>query len=317
MHVFFMVPFVLFLAIGFSPESRAKECRPGHSLICPEGKSRLTGRPCRSACKPGQDSAKACLTSIPAAGHSTISCRNIIYHVYMPAGCRAGGCGMIFDVPGRYMKASTQAANTRIPSIGNARGYIVVVPEAPDYDWTDDLYPLVAGFMREARDRWDADRDRLHLTGFSQGGAMSWYFACRHSDLVASVAPLSYHSRSWCTAADFQNGPVSILYAHGHEDGIVPWEEGTPASVNRVLQGTPHEKTSAHVVSSDNLHTRTRYTTVRGATFDFLEHDYTDGLSRGHCIFGSTESGWFSCNQNVDQSWGEMAVEFFADHPRP
>ena len=31
---------------------------------------------------------------------------------------------------------------------------------------------------------FDVDRDRVHFTGFSQGGFMTWKFICDHADIV-------------------------------------------------------------------------------------------------------------------------------------
>lgn len=36
---------------------------------------------------------------------------------------------------------------------------------------------------------WQIDPMRIHMTGFSQGGALSWRFICDHADVLASVAP--------------------------------------------------------------------------------------------------------------------------------
>ncbi|GIS33212.1 MAG: hypothetical protein Ct9H90mP4_11260 [Gammaproteobacteria bacterium] len=34
--------------------------------------------------------------------------------------------------------------------------------------------------------------ERIHITGFSQGGYMSWRFICKYSDVLASAGPLAY-----------------------------------------------------------------------------------------------------------------------------
>jgi poly(3-hydroxybutyrate) depolymerase len=38
---------------------------------------------------------------------------------------------------------------------------------------------------------WKVDPKKVHIMGYSQGGAMAWRFACKYPELITSAAPLS------------------------------------------------------------------------------------------------------------------------------
>src|SRR5258708_39684068 len=84
--------------------------------------------------------------------------------------------------------------NTNLRTLGEDAGYLVVhpnaVPAPPLSSWTpstDD--PKVFAFVQLAVSTLRADTKRLHMTGFSEGGFMTYRFLCDHADYFASVAP--------------------------------------------------------------------------------------------------------------------------------
>src|SRR6185503_12092848 len=63
------------------------------------------------------------------AGHQTISCpMGVTMDVEISEACAAGGCGMIWDVPGYTMTADVQDTHTRMRTLAPPLGYIVVQP---------------------------------------------------------------------------------------------------------------------------------------------------------------------------------------------
>jgi polyhydroxybutyrate depolymerase len=68
------------------------------------------------------------------------------------------------------------------------------------------------------------DPRRIFAAGFSNGGILAYRLACRLSDVLAAVAPVS--------AAYFADGcrpsePVSVIHIHGSADEAVPFAGGT------------------------------------------------------------------------------------------
>jgi hypothetical protein len=50
--------------------------------------------------------------------------------------------------------------------------------------------------------------------------------------------------------------------------------------------------------------------------FDFLEHDYANDFTQGHCIPGGTDGGFISCIRGGNLDWGPVVLQWFEDHPK-
>ena len=133
-----------------------------------------------------------CLPS-PHVGHQVYACNGFNFDVEVPAGCLDGGCGLIIDVPGRTMDAAMQDANTGMRARGDASGYVVIQPNANPAPPQSTFNPTPADdaklydFFTRAIAVYRSDPHRIHMTGFSEGGFMTWRFLCDHADLFASI----------------------------------------------------------------------------------------------------------------------------------
>jgi polyhydroxybutyrate depolymerase len=77
--------------------------------------------------------------------------------------------------------------------------------------------------LQELRTRNDVDPERLFLTGFSNGGIMTYAYACARPGMFAAIAPMAGSNISRCFPAE----PLSILHQHSDPDGVVPYD-GAP-----------------------------------------------------------------------------------------
>ena len=116
------------------------------------------------------------------------------------------------------MNGDKQNANTGLAELGRKNNYVVVQPSAPGGSWNASHYPKVYDFLNQNIEAWNIDKNRVHFTGFSQGSMMTWHFVCNYSDLIASAAPIAYHSSSLCFGSGKKNPPISILYHTGRSD---------------------------------------------------------------------------------------------------
>jgi polyhydroxybutyrate depolymerase len=66
------------------------------------------------------------------------------------------------------------------------------------------------------------DRDRVFLTGYSNGGMLTYLFTCDHADLLAGAASIAGTNLTGCDPSD----PVSFLQVSGTDDEIVPVDGG-------------------------------------------------------------------------------------------
>lgn len=255
---------------------------------------------------------QGCITDVGPAEHLVFEgCgAGITYNVSVPDRCLQYACGLIFDVHGWTMSGDIQEANTGIAAIGRLEGYIVVQPSAPDKSWSSSDYPLVADFMSLAIRVWRVEQRRVHFTGFSQGGGMTFWMRCNRADILASVAP-SALSGSACS-----NGarPVPTLYIQGNNDIFV-----SEASKNQTIQSfvQAYGLDQGRVFFTSPGHTWTHYTNATGFTFGTLVHNYTSYGVNGHCVMGSLDpEGGYGCDQPTSLSHGRAVVNFFKIHAK-
>jgi polyhydroxybutyrate depolymerase len=74
--------------------------------------------------------------------------------------------------------------------------------------------------IAEVQRRPDADPKRLYLTGFSNGGIMTYTMACARPGKFTAVAPIAGTNLSGCAPKE----PVSLLHMHGNPDPTVPYD---------------------------------------------------------------------------------------------
>jgi poly(3-hydroxybutyrate) depolymerase len=252
---------------------------------------------------------------------------------------------VIVDVHGLTMSAAMEDANTELRARGGAAGYIVIQPNAnpaPPQSAFDAAMddPKIFDFLTRAIAVYHADTHRVHMTGFSQGGFMTWRFLCNHADLFASVAPgaaanncpptLPQPACSF-TGSEVPSQPIPVLYMHGSQDtNYVPY---SCAQLQIDAMVSAWGMTSNGVIASSPTYRRTRYSSASGALLEFISHDYTSNAQvplisqtklLGHCFPGSTDPGGqpgqlfsFKCEQAASFTWGAEVVAFFQAHPRP
>ena len=269
-----------------------------------------------------------CITDVSAKPDHVFDCSGLKFNVSVPAACVKFACGVVFDIHGLTMNGLMENNNTKLSELGDKYGYIVVHPNAPGSpptsSWTaasDD--PKVFDFMQRTIKAFHVDDKRVHFTGFSQGGDMSWRFICDHSDVIASAAPAAFTLSAQENCFSKGKAPpreMPMLYMHGTKDALVNFSGAitTRDTVIGILGMTQQA-----VVETDSSHIWTRYSDAKGTVFEFIQHDYTGAaLIQGHCYPGSTDPGGvpgqlfsFKCDQTAAFNWGEAAMQFFLAHP--
>jgi polyhydroxybutyrate depolymerase len=273
---------------------------------------------------------EGCVTSV-ATGHQRFPCQGLVHDVNVPEQCVSEPCGLVVDIHGLTMSANLQEENTHLRTIGARHGYIVVQPNAnpapPMSSWkTGEDDARILAFLDDVQAAWHVDPRRIHVTGFSQGGLMTWRFLCRHADRFASAAPgasCNYPTQVACTftGSDMPSRRIPILYMHGKDD-ILYFYESAKAQRDLVIRSWDLEFDTT--VSSDGNHSLDRYVGKDGAVFEFLWHNYraaSDAL-RGHCYPGGSDKGddpgqlfSYSCKGTNAFAWGKQVMRFFQEHP--
>lgn len=280
-----------------------------------------------------------CITDVSAGDH-TFTCDGVTFLVMVDPICTERACGLIFDIHGGTMSGAQMRDNTHLHELAPPHGYLVVHPSATPNNtggtWDFEAHaPILGDFMERMIAAFHINPDRVHVTGFSQGSAMTFWFLCHKNDLLASTAPISGQSASQITAPDGGNciesiGPdwsprVPILFMSGTLDTALVIEDSR-ARIDGLVERL--ELNEGEEVDGDDAFRRTRYEDGAGMVLDYLEHDYGgQAVLDGHCIPGGDDLEGGDNNFGVNATtcttgeinihWGEIALQWFLDHPRP
>lgn len=250
-------------------------------------------------------------------------CDGIDIWVVMPEACTRKPCGVLFNIHGGGMSDhATMDQATNMIALGIAADYIVVHPHKGTWSVASD-YEQVFGFMQQVVEAFDADEKRVHSTGYSQGGQISWALACKHSDVIASIAPTEEINRvtdCWKTSA-VPTREIPILFAYGKRDSIGGGYAAAQTLAGQVAEA--HDMTGPETIAgtASSTYFRQRWVSPAGTPLEFISQDYSStgvaGILAGHCLPMSGGDTFVSCSLPVDYDWGEEVVEFFKAHPLP
>jgi poly(3-hydroxybutyrate) depolymerase len=290
-----------------------------------------------------------CITDIAAAPRHEFACDGVQFKVLLTQECIDSACGMIVDVHGWLSNPDEQERRSNLVQAAQTRGgYIVIQPGelSQPSSWNADIhYDVVLDFMQQAIQAFDVDRDRVHFTGFSQGGQMTWKFICDHSDIIASAAPLAA-PEVYC----FLNGAgpsrqVPIFFISGTSDVLVRYYSAdSPISAAATLVSVMYDYGMVNVDARDYTFSTTgdlsvddtgaitsvtdgtrfdivdgnaqasylwtRYTNAQGIAFEHLRHN------NGHVYPDNPDSLILPEDPAVWFSIGDAILQFFIDNPR-
>jgi pimeloyl-ACP methyl ester carboxylesterase len=98
--------------------------------------------------------------------------------------------------------------------------YLVLYPQAAGYWWTPEVARRLDSVLHDVFERYNVDRDRIYLTGFSNGGTGALYFATLWPQRFAAVVSLM--GAGQCNEAVKAGLPnltnLPLLFVHGEND---------------------------------------------------------------------------------------------------
>ncbi|MFC4126278.1 extracellular catalytic domain type 1 short-chain-length polyhydroxyalkanoate depolymerase [Nocardia rhizosphaerae] len=131
-------------------------------------------------------------------------------------------------------------------AMADATGFAVAYPDGVDRAWNtegdccgtpgrtgvDDV-GFLAAMINEIGAAVPVDRDRIYLTGMSNGAMMSYTMACRTS-VAAAIGPVAGTQLGDCA----DPAPTSVIHVHGSDDANVRYD-GEPGIGIARIDGPP------------------------------------------------------------------------------
>ena len=130
-------------------------------------------------------------------------------------------------------------------------GAVMVAPDVPARRWNSDVADRgVMGLLEEILDRYTIDRSRILVTGFSLGGAGTWFFSAQHPDFFTGAIPIAGRPDDLAPDA-FGTMPIHII--HSRADEVVPFDPAEAAFRQLETAGHPVAFTPLEGVGHFNM----------------------------------------------------------------
>jgi hypothetical protein len=260
-----------------------------------------------------------CITNVGPSDRMEISgCNSAVANTYVvtvPPVCLEKKCGLIFDIHGMAMNADNQNDGFNMRALGKKENYIIVEPQSNQFTWdfgSGAQSPAVADFLDLAVKTWKVDTRRVHSTGYSMGGSMTWWLRCHKSNVLASVAPYSFNNNS---GGQCPQVTIPTFYQMGGTSDALSGDTG--GGTIAYMLSTYGLSNPTVVASVPDGYTWNRYKSATGFEFETIVHNYKDSLIQGHCMYGSPNpSSIFSCDGTQPIHAGELIMNFFKAHPK-
>ena len=140
---------------------------------------------------------------------------------------------LLISCHGMNQDAAYQKNMLQIESIADTAKFVTVFPNGIDKSWdlsgNRDIH-LMEALIDEMEQKYDIDRNRVYLSGFSMGGMFTYHAMNKIADKIAAFAPISGYPMYG--ASYTSSRPVPIIHTHGTSDDVVAF-----SGVQNILNG--------------------------------------------------------------------------------
>lgn len=140
---------------------------------------------------------------------------------------------LLISCHGMNQDAGYQKGMLQIEAIADTAKFVTVFPNGIDRGWDisgDRDLRFVQAIIDEMAAKYDIDRNRVYLSGFSMGGMFTYHAMNRMADKIAAFAPISGYPMGGGVYTSSR--PVPIIHTHGTTDDVVGF-----GGVSSVLAG--------------------------------------------------------------------------------
>ena len=157
---------------------------------------------------------------------------NRSYIVYAPKDLGAQR-PLLISCHGMNQDANYQKGMLQIESVADTAKFLTVFPEGINKGWDisgDRDLKFMEALIDEMAEKYDIDRNRVYISGFSMGGMFTYHCMNRMADKFAAFAPISGYPMG---GGNFTSSrPVPIIHSHGTTDDVVGF-----SGVSGILSG--------------------------------------------------------------------------------
>jgi poly(3-hydroxybutyrate) depolymerase len=144
------------------------------------------------------------------------------YKIYVPNDLGSNR-PLLISCHGMNQDAAYQMNMLDIKSVADTAKFVTVFPEGINKSWdisgNRDIN-FVLAIIDEMVDKYDIDRGRVYLSGFSMGGMFTYHAMNKIADRIAAFAPISGYPMGGATANPNVR-PIPIIHTHGTSDDVV------------------------------------------------------------------------------------------------
>ncbi|MDF2997718.1 MAG: Poly(3-hydroxybutyrate) depolymerase-like protein [Xanthobacteraceae bacterium] len=194
------------------------------------------------------------LTAPASAQERSIAVGNLTreFILHTPQNAGPGPWPLVIALHGAWQPAGALRSYLDLDAIAEREGFAVAYPKGINLLWNDGR-GSVAGIMPIIHKRDDAafilgvldtlvaegiaDPGRAYLMGFSNGGFLTAFIACRHAERFAAYATLMMTAPVSYAQSCRPSRPIPILLMNGTYDPIVPMF-GRPTPGARLMSAT-------------------------------------------------------------------------------
>ncbi|MEM7057497.1 MAG: prolyl oligopeptidase family serine peptidase [Pseudomonadota bacterium] len=251
----------------------------------------------------------------PLCGDAGDACRidGGSYHIALPAGWDGQSSFPAIVFFHGHRSSGKAVLNGGVRSVFTNAGYAVIAPNGPRRDGENyrfwparemqnpprDNIAFTSAVLEDVAKKFDLERDRILVGGFSAGGSMAWRIACAKGPLFAGYVSVAGALRRPTPAEECPGGPVRLLHIHGFGDKQVPlegrqirdWHQGDVFESLSLLRATNGCRSDPqHIADVDKYSCRLWTSCNSGRDIQFCMHSGGHGLPKG---------------------WAEMALQWF------
>lgn len=151
----------------------------------------------------------------------TVAGANRTAALYVPSGALSKPA-LVFVLHGLGGDGPGMRSSTQMDKVADREKFIVAYPSAVggtwDYATTKNDHTLLKAIIDTTVARYQVDRNRVYVSGFSQGGGMTVYAGFADPDVYAAIAPVS----SVGSGAPTPKRPIPIHLTFGTKDLYTP-----------------------------------------------------------------------------------------------